>query len=86
MTRMAVFSDIDGTLVHYPKNLMQQSSGDGDTHHVKDADNNNENDLLYLPPSKTGQRGVISFKTLRLCQQIRNEGVPFVLVTGARLP
>lgn len=81
--KMAVFSDIDGTLVHYPKHLMQQGSGDNgeDTHH-RDADNNN--DLLYLPPSKTGQRGVISFKTLRLCQQLRNEGVPFVLVTGAR--
>lgn len=81
-----MFSDIDGTLVHYPKNLMQQSSGDGDkaAHHVKDAGNNDDDNLLYLPPSKTGQRGVISFKTLRLCQQIRNEGVPFVLVTGAR--
>ena len=68
--KMAVFSDIDGTLVHYPP-----------AHHVMQQDTN---DLLYLPPSKTGQRGVISFKTLRLCQQLRNEGVPFVLVTGAR--
>ena len=71
--KMAVFSDIDGTLVHYPPaQVMQQDIDD------------NKNDLLYLPPSKTGQRGVISSKTLRLCQQLRNEGVPFVLVTGAR--
>lgn len=74
--KMAVFSDIDGTLVHYPRaqHVMQQ-----------DINTNTSNDdLLYLPPSKTGRRGVISSKTLRLCQQLRNEGVPFVLVTGAR--
>jgi hydroxymethylpyrimidine pyrophosphatase-like HAD family hydrolase len=80
--KMAVFSDIDGTLVHYPPaHVMQQDintrNDDGDI-------DNNKNDLLYLPPSKTGQRGVISSKTLLLCQQLRNEGVPFVLVTGAR--
>lgn len=79
--KMAVFSDIDGTLVHYPAHVMQQNintrNDDGDIDDKK-------SDLLYLPPSKTGQRGVISSKTLRLCQQLRNKGVPFVLVTGAR--
>jgi len=81
--KMAVFSDIDGTLVHYPKHLMQQGNNSGDDGEDTHYDDNNS-DLLYLPPSKSGQRGVISFKTLRLCQQLRNEGVPFVLVTGAR--
>ncbi len=41
-------------------------------------------DLLYLPPSKTGQRGVISSKTLQLCQKLRHRGMPFVLVSGMR--
>ena len=73
--KMAVFSDIDGTLVHYPH------LGSVDEGNAADDDGK---DLLYLPPSKTGQRGVISSKTLRLCQKLRHGGVPFVLVSGMR--
>lgn len=76
--KMVVFSDVDGTLVHYPTHLMKGSGGaDG-------IDSVGNDDLIYLPPSKTGQRGVISSKTLRLCQQLRNGGIPFVLVSGMR--
>jgi len=71
--KMAVFSDVDGTLVHYPASVDEGN-----------ADANDGNDLIYLPPSKTGQRGVISSKTLRLCQKLRDGGVPFVLVSGMR--
>jgi hydroxymethylpyrimidine pyrophosphatase-like HAD family hydrolase len=71
--KMAVFSDVDGTLVHYPANVDERT-----------ADADDGNDLMYLPPSKTGQRGVISSKTLRLCQKLRDGGVPFVLVSGMR--
>jgi len=74
--KMAVFSDVDGTLVHYPKNLAAaEPEGNAATESI---------DLLYLPPSKTGQRGVISSKTLRLCQKLRHRGMPFVLVSGMR--
>jgi len=73
--KMAVFSDVDGTLVHYPKHLMQEPESSVDSDGI---------DLLYLPPSKTGQRGVISSKTLRLCQKLRHRGMPFVLVSGMR--
>ena len=75
--KMAVFSDVDGTLVHYPKNLMQGNVDDGNT-------KANRSDLIYLPPSKTGQRGVISSKTLQLCDKLRSSGVPFILVSGMR--
>lgn len=71
-----VFSDIDGTLVHYPttderqKGVQEESSDD--------------NRILELPPSSTGMKGVISSKTLRQCQDIRRQGVKLVLVSGMR--
>lgn len=69
-----IFSDIDGSLIHYPKettNQQQQEQEQG-------------NDLLYLPPSATGMRGIISSHTLQLCSDLRAKGVMLVLVTGAR--
>jgi len=66
----AVFSDIDGTLVHYPVDLSKEDNSL----------------LIHLPPSKTGTRGVISRKTLYLCQKLRsvNNGTPLILVSGMR--
>jgi len=70
-----VFSDVDGTLVHYPTN------------------HNNETnvDTIFLPPSSTGMRGVISQCTLSLCARIRRcrlkKGgtyIPLVLISGMR--
>ena len=81
-----VFSDVDGTLVHYPDNIQKGNAGNEET----------DTELLYLPPSKSGSRGVISTRTLKLCHQLRyrnaseeqqrisNGGVPFVLVSGMR--
>jgi len=67
-----VFSDVDGTLVHYP---------DSDA----DVEEEEDNKILYLPPSSTGMRGVISSKTLKLCQTLRREhNVKLVLVSGMR--
>ena len=63
-----IFSDVDGTLVHYP-----------DLTKVEENKN-----LLYLPASSTGMRGIISYKTLELCSQIREEGKKIVLVSGMR--
>jgi hypothetical protein len=71
-----VFSDIDGTLVHYPtpdereKGVQEESS--------------NENRILELPPSSTGMKGIISSRTLRQCQDVRRQGVKLVLVSGMR--
>jgi hypothetical protein len=64
-----VFSDVDGTLVHYPDDTTQ----------------NDDVDILYLPPSSTGMRGIISAKTLQLCQIIRKDyNAKLILVSGMR--
>lgn len=64
-----VFSDVDGTLVHYPTKMPRSER---------------RNALLKLPPSSTGMRGVVSSKTLSLTQDIRKKGAKFVLVSGMR--
>jgi hypothetical protein len=67
-----VFSDLDGTLIHYPTN--------SDDNIKKDY----SRDICRLPPSSTGMVGVISSETLRLVRDIRRTGVKFVLVSGMR--
>jgi hypothetical protein len=67
-----VYSDIDGTLVHYPLDEM-----------VKE-ETTNGNRILELPPSSTGMKGVISSKTLGQCQDFRRQGVKLVLISGMR--
>lgn len=66
---LLVFSDVDGTLVHYPKKRLRSER---------------HNSILNLPASTTGMRGVISSKTLSLVQDVRREGVKFVLISGMR--
>lgn len=67
---LAVFSDIDGTLVHYPESHdLAQDTKEG---------------WILLPRSKTGTVGVISELTIESCQALRRKGVRLVLVTGAR--
>jgi hydroxymethylpyrimidine pyrophosphatase-like HAD family hydrolase len=67
-----IFSDIDGSLIHYPKQ-----------HDKTQQDDNNK--ILELPPSATGLRGIISSQTLATCRDLRvKKGVKLVLVTGAR--
>ncbi|KAL3791631.1 hypothetical protein ACHAW5_000627 [Stephanodiscus triporus] len=86
-----VFSDVDGTLVHYPSHRRRMAEAE---------DAADESIIIHLPPSKTGARGVISARTLSLCHRLRhgrdvggdgggggrivNGGVPFVLVSGMR--
>ncbi len=66
-----VFSDVDGTLVHYPETVRQEDEPGNKT--------------IYLPASSTGMRGVVSSKTLQLCQKLRREEkVQLVLVSGMR--
>ena len=68
-----VFSDVDGTLVHYPDSIIS----DSDAH-------NNGNRILKLPASATGMQGIISSRTLAMCQDLREQGVKLVLVSGMR--
>jgi hypothetical protein len=56
-----VFSDLDGTLIHYPKNVnefVRMNDGRG---------------IITLPPSKTGMVGCISSQTFALCNKIRKQ-------------
>ncbi|KAL3941296.1 MAG: hypothetical protein SGBAC_004319 [Bacillariaceae sp.] len=66
---LLVFSDLDGTLIHYPESLPEE---------------NDDNLLLKLPPSSTGMRGVVSSQTLRLTQELRRQGKKFILISGMR--
>ena len=66
-----VFSDVDGTLVHYPKNLNDILDDEG-------------NKIIILPPSSTGMRGILSSETLRQCQALRQRGTKLVLISGMR--
>eukprot|EP00548_Thalassiothrix_antarctica_P014131 CAMPEP_0194178712 /NCGR_PEP_ID=MMETSP0154-20130528/12237_1 /TAXON_ID=1049557 /ORGANISM="Thalassiothrix antarctica, Strain L6-D1" /LENGTH=201 /DNA_ID=CAMNT_0038893735 /DNA_START=177 /DNA_END=779 /DNA_ORIENTATION=- len=65
-----IFSDVDGTLVHYPKNS---------------TSNDNDSVVLELPSSSTGMGGIISLETLRLCQELRlKRNKKLVLISGMR--
>jgi hydroxymethylpyrimidine pyrophosphatase-like HAD family hydrolase len=64
-----VFSDIDGTILHYPSQIPKSPPG---------------NQYLKLPPSSTGMKGIISSETISLIQEIRGRGAKFVLVSGMR--
>ncbi|KAL3893568.1 MAG: hypothetical protein SGARI_008088, partial [Bacillariaceae sp.] len=72
-----IFSDIDGSLLHYPteEEILEDSSSN---------DDDGDYQILKLPPSATGMRGIISAETLRRCQEIRNKGVKLVLISGMR--
>lgn len=71
---LIVFSDLDGTLIHYPEPLLDQERGPSEA----------DSTILQLPPSSTGMVGVISTQTLIKCQSIRRLGVKLVLVSGMR--
>lgn len=68
-----VFSDLDGTLIHYP------------SHDDDESGPKPRGKLLNFPKSSTGKVGVISAKTLSLVDEIRNQNkVKFVLISGMR--
>jgi hypothetical protein len=81
-----IFSDLDGTLIHYP----DKNNKDGNTNKNKNKNQNNsisseQQQLLQFPPSSTGLRGIISTRTLSAVDEIRNRNeVKFVLVSGMR--
>ncbi|KAL7439221.1 hypothetical protein ACHAXH_004366 [Discostella pseudostelligera] len=63
-----VFSDVDGTLVHYPIHLPKTNDANG----LVSTNEEKTSMLLHLPPSQTGSRGVISTLTLLLCHRLRH--------------
>ena len=70
-----IFSDLDGTLIHYPP---PNESSSRHHHHP-------HNKILELPKSSTGKVGVISAKTLSLVETLRQDrNVKFVLISGMR--
>ncbi|CAM9558838.1 unnamed protein product, partial [Phaeothamnion confervicola] len=66
-----LFSDVDGTLVHYYEGPDEDKAPKPDV-------------ALALPASKTGRRGFISKQTLHLAARIRAAGTKFVVVSGMR--
>ena len=66
-----VFSDVDGTLVHYPEESSSENEQDG-------------NRILKLPPSATGMQGIISSRTLEYCRDLRRQNKKLVLISGMR--
>jgi len=52
--------------VHYPEHLQSPTEKDNLNENLS-----TEGTVLYLPPSKTGTRGIISARTLVLCQLLR---------------
>ena len=71
-----IFSDLDGTLIHYPEE---------DNNNTPKPKGQRGNSLLKLPPSSTGMRGVISSQTIQKIKSLRQDRkVKFVLVSGMR--
>eukprot|EP00980_Cylindrotheca_fusiformis_P022285 scaffold9176_cov129-Cylindrotheca_fusiformis.AAC.9 len=65
---LLVFSDLDGTLIHYPDVPSDEGS----------------RGVVKLPPSSTGMRGEISSNTMSLAREIRNKGRRLILISGMR--
>jgi len=89
---LLVFSDVDGTLVHYDEVMDKLGSFNGKTdagmgtHEFIDLQGN-VHGMVKLPPSTTGLQGVISKRTLDLVHQLKGSGrkeAAFVLISGAR--
>lgn len=81
-----VFSDLDGTLVHYPQELQRYA----DIEQLNDGNflvryNNSGEERICLPlPSTTRGYSLISLETCRRINEIRQKGIYFVYITGAR--
>ncbi|CAN8066131.1 unnamed protein product [Agarophyton chilense] len=87
-TASVVFSDLDGTLVHYPKHFSSYAQ-------VIDEDDQNqlatvryrhggETRRCAVLTSLTGGKAYLSLRTKQLVCRLRELGVMFVIITGAR--
>ncbi len=81
-----LFSDLDGTLVHYPTHFSEYATlirGDDERAVVQYHDTNEFRECAVLH-SLTGGKAYISYRTLELIAQLRAIGVKVVLISGAR--
>uniref|UniRef100_A0A7S2CXT3 Sucrose phosphatase-like domain-containing protein n=1 Tax=Haptolina brevifila TaxID=156173 RepID=A0A7S2CXT3_9EUKA len=84
----AIFSDLDGTLVHFPAWFEEHgsrvvSSDETKKRAVVESPNGERRDCRMLPSSTMGP-GLVSERTAELVDSLRAEGVLFVVVTAAR--
>lgn len=86
-----LFSDLDGTCVHYqgdyPFDITPPLTNNNISSHCWQATFQNDfskSQVLVLPPSSSGSQGIISEKTIQLFQGIRSKGVKLVLISGCR--
>lgn len=84
---MIIFSDIDGTLAYYAWQLegvieVKPGAKEGEAI-VRYPELGIERECVVLPSQRTGD-GYVSKRTIELVQELRKQGVLFVLSTGAR--
>jgi len=84
----AIFSDLDGTLIHFPiwfeKHGVSMSDADHEKHSAIVTNAQGESRRCRLLPKTTMGDGVVSDRTVELVAQLRKAGVLFFIVTGAR--
>lgn len=84
----AIFSDLDGTLVHFPAWFEEHGSKivsrDADAKRAICESPTGETRECRLLPSSTMGDGLVSERSAELVQQLRDEGILFVIVTAAR--
>lgn len=84
----AIFSDLDGTIVHFPKWFETHGtrivSRDDDLKTAVVESPSGERRECRLLPSSTMGDGFVSERTIELVKQLRDEGIAFVIVTAAR--
>lgn len=85
-----LFSDIDGTCVHYNDDgkviLASHQTENGLVWVAKSTTNGLSSDVLLLPPSTSGSKGFISIRSLQLFAAVRAMGIKLVLISGCRAP
>ncbi|KAI0562760.1 haloacid dehalogenase-like hydrolase [Gracilaria domingensis] len=87
-----LFSDLDGTLVHYPKEFLHYAQiieQVAATEHSPEFatiryNDTNETRKCVVLPSMTGGKAYLSLRTKELVARLREMGVIFVIITGAR--
>mmetsp|Transcript_37547 Transcript_37547/g.62167 ORF Transcript_37547/g.62167 Transcript_37547/m.62167 type:complete len:335 (-) Transcript_37547:308-1312(-) len=84
----AIFSDLDGTLVHFPvwfeQHGVQVISRDPEQSRIVVRSSRGEERACRLLPATTMYDGIVSERTVELIDSLRKEGLIFVIVTGAR--
>lgn len=81
-----VFSDLDGTLVHYPKEFLSYADiiSESDDEAVISYKHTGVERVCSVLKSLTGGNSYISKRTLELIAELRSLGIMFVIITGAR--